>query len=132
MNLPIVPALELVYLAGPIFATDDAECVEWRKEATTLLGVGRVVDPMRRDYRGKEDQKWVQIVPLDLADIDRSRIVLANVARPTWGTAMEIREAWLRKKRIVGFGAPERVSPWLLYHVNELFPTLAEAVEAIQ
>lgn len=118
----------LVYLAGPINGCTDAECLDWRLEARSLLGPAfGILDPMRRDYRGREIENAAQIIAEDYADIAQCDAVLASVARPTWGTAMELHAAFSMGKRIVGFGAGDRPSPWLVYHA-ELVSDLNAAV----
>lgn len=126
----LVRRMRTVYLAGPIFGEADDDCIRWRQEATFRLPGWRVLNPMDRDYRGQEAKGWHMLVTLDLADIAESDVLLVNVERPSWGTAMEIREAFLRGKRVIGFGAPDPVSPWLRFHA-ELFPTLTEAIAAL-
>lgn len=123
--------MKTVYLCGGINGLSDAECKDWREEAkAALIGEFIVLDPMRRDYRGKEAESVDAIVNLDLFDINASNIMLVNVARPSWGTAMEIVYARkdIHRKLVIGFNRPEHPSPWLVYHCDKLFPTLAEAV----
>lgn len=128
--------MKTVYLCGGINGLTDADCKDWREEAkAALLPAGfTVLDPMRRDYRGKEAESVDAIVHGDLFDIQASQIILVNVARPSWGTAMEI--VYARKdvfrKRVVGFNCPEEPSPWLVFHCDKLFPTLAEALEHVR
>lgn len=42
-----------VYLCGPINGCTDDQCKNWREAAKQVLS--DTVDPMRRDYRGRED-----------------------------------------------------------------------------
>lgn len=77
----------------------------------------RTVDPMRRDYRGIEDNNSKAIKKNDLEDINNSDLLIVNATRPSWGTAMEMVYAWQAHKYIVE-GA--RVSPWLREHTNEI------------
>ena len=103
-----------VYLAGPIFGKNDDECRGWRERAKHLLGgYFRALDPMRRDYRGSEQLHSKDIVKQDIADIAESDAVLAFVAAPSWGTAMEIARARVLDKFIVGWGAEDRKSTCL-------------------
>lgn len=121
-----------VYLAGPINGRTDAECRDWRGTATRLLSACNVavLDPMARDYRGQEHTNWRDIVTGDLADIEASTVVLARVAEPSWGTAMELVYAHQMRKRVIGWGAGEAPSPWLIYHC-ELHSRLDTACRAI-
>lgn len=109
-----------VYLCGGINGLSDADCNNWRDYAREHLKC-ETIDPMRRDYRGVEDQHIADIVAGDLADIDECDFVLANCTRPSWGTAMEIYYAWTRSKRIYAIvkeGMP--ISPWLRFHSTVL------------
>lgn len=80
---------ESVYLAGGINGLSDSDAKDWREYAKQRL-IYRTLDPMRRDYRGKEDESVDEIVHGDLEDIDLCRIILASCLRPSWGTAMEL------------------------------------------
>lgn len=122
-----------IYLCGGINALSDADAKDWREEAKSILyPAGFVVlDPMRRDFRGKEEANVAAIVQGDLFDIGASDILLVNASRPSWGTAMELMYAarcQAHRKQIFAFGAGEKPSPWLVYHCDKLFPTLADAL----
>jgi hypothetical protein len=66
----------------------------------------------------------------DKADIEASDAVLVNAARPTWGTAMEVKHAHDHGKRVIAFGAVNP-SPWLLYHATRVVATRDEALALI-
>lgn len=120
-----------VYLAGPIRGCTDAECRNWREVAK--LRLPRTLDPMDRDYRGREDDPKVaaEIVEGDKRDIDMCDVVLVNYARPSVGTSMEIMFAWQKGKRVVVWCDEDiAVSPWLLYHAWKMCHTLDEAIDA--
>jgi hypothetical protein len=61
-----------VYLAGPIFQQSDATCNDWRAKfkACELF---EWLDPMARDYRGREDTAFAEIVDGDKEDIDECK-----------------------------------------------------------
>jgi nucleoside 2-deoxyribosyltransferase len=99
----------------------------WRKAASQTLR-GEVLDPMARDYRGKEDQSVDAIVNGDLADIEACDVVLVNATRPSWGTAMEMVYAHQKGKLVVAFTEGSRVSPWLRYHCKHIFGWLPDVV----
>jgi len=121
-----------VYLAGPIFGCDDAECRGWRERAKHLIGAAiTTLDPMRRDYRGQEAAAAAEIVRGDLRDIEQCDVVLANVSRPTWGTGMEIAHAKSMDKPVFGFGAAAPASPWLMHHCESLHADLESACEKV-
>jgi nucleoside 2-deoxyribosyltransferase len=106
-----------MYLAGGINGLSDQECREWREKAKVLLQGHTILDPMDRDYRGIEDQNFEKIVTQDLADIDAADILIVNAAKPSWGTAMEIRYASGEKKKpVIAFTNSLSLSPWLLFH----------------
>lgn len=121
-----------VYLCGGINKLPDSDAIDWREAAKSMLVGFAHLDPMRRDYRGKESDSVTEIVVGDLADITESSIVLANVSRPSWGTAMEVYHAFVRGKTVVAFGAGDRPSPWLVFHTHRLVTTLEEAVAAVR
>jgi len=118
-----------VYLCGGINGLTDADCRDWRAAAKRMLPC-ECIDPMRRDYRGKENENYVQIVEFDLEDIATVDVVLVNAIRPSWGTAMEIVYAHISGKKIVAF-AGECISPWLRYHCS-VHPSLDAAVAEIK
>jgi len=121
-----------VYLAGPISGCSDREANCWRAEAIVLLG-GAVLDPMVRDYRGREDENVTAIVEGDKADIDACRAVIAYCPRPSVGTSMEVLYAYERLRPVyvvVPEGAP--VSPWLRYHATAVVKTVGEAVDLLR
>lgn len=114
-----------VYLCGGINGLSDAACRDWREQAKAVLP--HTLDPLRRDYRGREDEAVSAIVAGDLADIGDCDALLVNATRPSWGTAMEIVYAYKIGKRIVAFTGGGSVSPWLRYHC-EVVRTLDEAL----
>lgn len=108
-----------IYLAGPIFGMTDAGCKDWRAEARRLLPAEwETVDPMVRDYRGRENDCVKEIIEGDLLDIRRCHMILANVVSPSWGTAMEIRQAFMWGIPVFGVVSVGRLSPWLQYHLQ--------------
>lgn len=117
------------YLCGGINGLSDSDCRDWREVAKSLLKT-KTLDPMRRDYRSKEDESVDDIVHGDLADIRVSDFILVNAGRPSWGTAMEIVYAHQLDKVIVSFGSGNRVSPWLRFH-TKLLGTVEEAAQYI-
>jgi hypothetical protein len=123
--------MPFTYLCGGIQGLDDAQCNDWREAAKKLLNT-QTLDPMRRDYRGVEDAKFVEIVEGDLVDITKSAFLLVNACRPSWGTAMEVVYAHMWNKPCIAFINPlsRNISPWLQYH-GEIFVTLEGACERI-
>jgi nucleoside 2-deoxyribosyltransferase len=108
----------------------DADCRDWRESAKSLLDT-TTLDPMRRDYRGKEAEHVNDIVHGDLDDIRRSQFVLVNAVRPSWGTAMEIVYAHQLGIPVVAWTGDASVSPWLRYHSESTHPALGAAIDHI-
>lgn len=120
-----------VYLAGPIFGMNDYQAKSWREAAKKLRPDIEWVDPMARDYRGKEDENAADIVSGDLADIASCDAVLAAVENPSWGTAMELRAAHAELgKKVVGFKWKPGTSPWLAQHCT-VVRSLEEALKLL-
>jgi nucleoside 2-deoxyribosyltransferase len=118
-----------LYLAGPIHGCSDSEANDWRDAITKLHP--DTLNPMRRDYRGREGNFTAEIVELDKKDIDDSDGVIVWFEKPSVGTAMEILYAWERKKPVVViYKTDAHVSPWLSYHSVAIVKTIEEALEA--
>lgn len=114
-----------VYLCGPIAGCTDEECKGWRDRAKEMLD--ETVDPMRRDYRGRE-HLCKEIVELDKLDIMQCDALLVNYDKPSVGTSMEILFAWEQHKMVVLVAKEGTVlSPWLTYHINYLARTFEQA-----
>lgn len=118
------------YLCGGINGLSDADAKDWRAAASKALATD-ILDPMRRDYRGKESGNAEYIVLGDLQDIGSCDFVLVNASRPSWGTAMEIAYAMILHKYVVCFGAGDFPSPWLVFHSTLMCKTLEGAISAI-
>ncbi len=119
-----------IYLCGPINACSDQECSDWRNEVKTW-GFD-TLDPMRRDYRGKENDCVKEIVELDKVDVVNSDVILVNYVKPSVGTSMEILYAFERGKLIVVVADKDaNISPWLKYHSQYIINSFKEAKEII-
>ncbi len=111
-----------VYLCGAINGCTDEECKDWREAAKSRLYNVTCIDPMRNDYRGKENSEYRKIVETDKWDIYASDIVLVNYEKPSVGTAMEVYLAWQLGKFVVLVSRDGTViSPWLRYHTHLMF-----------
>lgn len=124
-----------VYLAGPINGCTDDEANGWRESFMTRLPTYGFLDPMERDYRGREDECINEIVELDKSDINDCDIFLAYHWKSSDGTSMEIHYAWeLRQKQsesplvLVVIPEGQRISPWVRYHSDKIIPTLEDGV----
>lgn len=130
-----------VYLCGGINGLTDSQAQGWRtwvscyfmSDDCPIPGKIKTIDPMRRDYRGKEDESVEEIYRGDLTDIVECDAVLVNAARPSWGTAMEIVYARTMGRYIVAVVPPDGpVSPWLRVHCNRIVPTLSAACAELE
>jgi nucleoside 2-deoxyribosyltransferase len=110
----------LIYLAGPINGRTDSDCKDWREYAKSRWG-GPTLDPMSRDYRGREQEPGIarEIVEGDKEDIDRAKGLLVYYDQPSVGTSMEVLYAWQMGKPVVVVNTSGRpASPWLQYHAS--------------
>lgn len=121
-----------VYLCGPINGCTDEECKDWRQYVKDHLGADRCVDPMVRDYRGREAECFKEIVELDKMDVLESEIILVNYDKPSVGTSMEVLYAWMHHKIIIIVCKEGTViSPWLRYHSTAIAHSFDRAIEMI-
>lgn len=114
---------------------DDRQANEWRDYVVSKLGDAWCLNPMRRDYRGREVECAKDIVELDKNDIDNAQIVLVNYdsVRGGWGTCMETLYSWEKRKLVVLVaGADTVVSSWAIYHSHQRFTTLDAAIDYIK
>lgn len=122
---------KVVYLCGPINGCTDSEAMDWREYAKANLSFD-TLDPMRRDYRGRELDPGVaeEIVRNDEADLLASDFLLVWHPSPSTGTDMEIRAAKCEYGKTVCTVVPAsaRVSPWLVVHSDIILPTVEDAV----
>ena len=122
-----------VYLCGPINGCTDEECKNWRLYIKQQIGADVCVDPMRRDYRGREDECVNEIVELDKVDVLRSSIILVNYDKPSVGTSMEVLYAWMHHKTIIVVCKEGTViSPWLRYHSTLIVHSFEDALSLIE
>jgi hypothetical protein len=122
-----------VYLCGPINGCTDAECKDWREFAKVNLRV-KTLDPLARDYRGREREPGMdkEIVENDKIDIDNSSMLLVNYVKPSVGTSMEVLYAWERSRAIlIVCEKGTNLSPWLTYHSHQIVHSMREACDWI-
>ncbi len=116
-----------LYLAGPINGCTDAEANDWRSAVKKIHP--DCLDPMARDYRGKEAENCEDIVLGDKADIDSSNALIVYFEKPSVGTSMEVLYAWDRRKPVALVDKSMKpLSPWLLYHSTYICKDVEEAV----
>ena len=120
-----------VYLCGQINGCTDAECNDWRAAVKEHFPAS--IDPMKRDYRGREAESYREIVELDKRDVRRAGLVLVNYSKPSVGTSMEVFYAWTLGTPVVLWCSPETViSPWLRYHSTAIVHSLGDVVAKIR
>ena len=124
------------YLAGPIGGCTDEEVFGWRREAARLLAPFGVLDPTRRDYRGREldlsNREVRQLVDADLDDIKACDAVLLNAWKPGWGTISEAVYSKLWGKPVVVVWPRGKPTPWCRYHATRIVTTVADGVGEIK
>lgn len=125
----------MIYLCGPINGRSDDDCRNWREEAKALLAPLPTLDPMRRDFRGRELEPGIdaEIVIGDKADIFASSALLVYTDQPSDGTAMEILLAFIHSIPIhVVNKRTKPLSPWVKYHATAVYTSLTSACEALR
>ena len=118
-----------IYLVGPINGCTDSEANDWRTLIKYLLPEYEHLDPMRRDYRGREMDTGVsdEIVVGDIHDCEDCDVAIAYRPKPSDGSAMEqVILSKLNKPCIVIVPEGVNPSPWT---VNKRFATLVVKTE---
>lgn len=121
-----------VYLCGPINGRSDDDCTGWRDYAKKFLP--DTLDPMRRDYRGKELEQGIDemIVKGDKDDILSCDVLLVYYDKPSVGTSMECLFAWEHDIPVLVVDKSDKpISPWLKFHSQKIYKGLDEAINAI-
>lgn len=120
-----------IYLCGPINGRTDADAKNWREEFTRLWE-GEVLDPMRRDFRGREQEPGIaaEIVTGDIEDIYYSAALVVMFDKPSVGTAMEIffAKTQLELPIVIIDASDKPLSPWLTHHSDIVVKDVAAAV----
>ncbi len=119
-----------LYLCGPINGRSDDDCKTWREQVKALWP--DCLDPMRRDYRGRELEPGIaaEIVAGDIEDIDASDALLVYFDQPSVGTSMEVFYAHQQGKTVVVIDRTSKpLSPWLTHHSSAVVRTVEEALE---
>lgn len=127
--------MRTIYLCGPINGRTDADARDWR-EAAKALWPGECLDPMRRDYRGRELEPGIaaEIVAGDIDDIRAADALLVFFDKPSVGTAMEVFYAkYVLSMPVVLIDASSKpLSPWLIHHSDAVAASVADAIEALR
>jgi hypothetical protein len=125
--------MKTIYLSGPIKGCTDEECRGWRDQVKCeLAGMYEFIDPMSRDFRGKEETvtSYLVVAP-DLNEISRSDIVICNFGKLSIGTAQEQVYADLFRKKVIVFGQ-YRNHPWVRYHRKLSFDTISGVIRYLK
>ena len=128
-------AAKKIYLCGPIKDCAQCESKDWRTRAKERLA-GRFIllDPMRRNFRDSELESANEIVEFDLQDIRDADLLLANYAKPSIGTAMEVFHASYNLGKFVIAFSPlpyEQCNPWMVRFCTKILKDLETAVTYI-
>lgn len=117
-----------LYLCGPINGRSDGDCKGWR-EAAKEQWPHETLDPMSRDYRGREAECVDEIVEGDKEDILQCSCLLVYFDKPSVGTSQEILFAWERGIPVVVINKSDKpLSPWLVYHSTDITTSLEAAL----
>jgi len=120
-----------LYLCGPINGCTDSEAIDWREEVKNHFP--DTIDPMKRDYRGRESESYREIVELDKLDIRRSDALIVRYVKPSVGTSMEVFYAWtLGKPIVLWLDVVSPLSPWLTYHSTASVTSLQDAIKKLK
>jgi nucleoside 2-deoxyribosyltransferase len=122
--------MKKIYLCGPINGRSDGDARDWR-ERVKAAWHGQCLDPMRRDYRGRETEPGMaaEIVAQDLADIDAADGLIVYFDRPSVGTAMEVFYAARQGKPVALVNATvQPLSPWLVHHCTHVGRSISDAL----
>jgi nucleoside 2-deoxyribosyltransferase len=109
------------YLCGPINGCTDDEAMTWRDWFKQQNSFFEFVDPMKRDYRGKEAEDYREIVELDKRDVREVDVLIVMYTQPSVGTSMEIFYAWTIGKPVIVINESNKpLSPWMRYHATAI------------
>jgi hypothetical protein len=119
-------------MAGPINGCSDSEAKDWRKVISERLPNVNCIDPMKRDYRGREMLNHREIVELDKLEVAGSDCLIVLYSKPSIGTSMEVLFAWERGIPVLVINTQASpLSPWLLYHSTAIVQDIDRAIEKI-
>lgn len=122
----------LVYLAGAIDAVSPSDAKDWRTVATEgLTKRGHSTFDPAHAFGGSPritHQDASRVLEINQCALDRCNAVLANLAGDSWGTPVEIEQAWSQDTPVYGFGAKWE-GLYAKTRLSEWCPTLEEALK---
>lgn len=131
----LVMIASAIYLTGSTIETGETVAgiaePDWRSIAMTKLQLYglKVVNPLQLTWSaGELDDGLERRVRHSLDLIDQSDALLANLLRPSYGTAMEIFYAHRRGKAVTVVGQSP-FSPWVLSHSQARFHDIDRALD---
>jgi nucleoside 2-deoxyribosyltransferase len=122
--------MKTIYLCGPINGRSDSDCTDWR-ETVKAAWHGECLDPMRHDYRGREQEPGIaaKIVAQDTEDLRATDALLVYFDKPSVGTSMEVLLAHQMRKPVVVVNASGKpLSPWLSHHATSVCESVGDAL----
>lgn len=123
-----------LYLCGPINGRTTEDATNWREAVKAVWP--DCLDPMRRDYRGRELEPGIaaEVVQGDIDDINECDALLVFFDQPSVGTSMEVFYAkhTLGKPVVLIDASTKPLSPWLLHHTDAQVRTVTEALAALE
>ena len=135
---------ESIYLAGPMDAVKDkSDMCAWRDQAKDFLAENysslNVLDPVRRPHSSECTLTDKEIVELDLADVEKARLLLVDcrdLGIPVYGTPIEVFYCnRILGKPTIGWYDKEHGyrenSVFQNVFITNMFPSLEEALEHI-
>jgi hypothetical protein len=127
-----------LYLAGPIFGCTDFEIHAWRHRLKRKFDKRynpesqfEVLDPMERDYAGRYDQNYEELVEWDIQRLRSSQFVICNAHKPSFGTPMELWDARLHGIPILLIRQPP-INPWLRFVSTILVEDVTSAIDFLE
>lgn len=121
----------ILYLCGPINGCTDDEACTWRDWFNRQRFP--CIDPMDRDYRGKEAESYREIVDLDKKDVRDCDVLVVMYTQPSVGTSMEVFYAWMLGKPVIVIDESSKpISPWLRYHSTAIVKSKEEALAKLE
>ena len=129
-NTAMSKPIPTVYLAGPISGCTDAEKRAWRDDVKRKYSdMFRFVDPL--DSNVGEDAYTSKKVTQDRKDIERCDAVLANMWKPSLGTAIGVVLARTKGKVVVMVDPAPTKNPILAHYCDGWEATVPDGIKIL-